>query len=64
METIPNAEFYPSQRFQTECLYDRGYHFLRMDGQDVLVQYPELFGSILNCSTVRIKPNGDKIKEA
>ena len=34
MTTIPDAEVYPSQRFQLECLFDKGYHFWQKDGED------------------------------
>jgi hypothetical protein len=58
---------YPSQTFALECLMDKGYSFLRADGEDVLAQYRSPFRwsneerEILK--TIRIKPDGTKIEE-
>jgi hypothetical protein len=45
-----------SQRFQEECLADKGYRFLKRDGDDVIWQ----FNGLATVHTVRIKPNGDR----
>lgn len=51
---------FPPQTFQLECLMDRGYRFLRQDGDDVMCQFKGLSGKV---HTIRIKPNGDKFDE-
>jgi hypothetical protein len=49
-----------SQRFQEECLADKGYRFLRLDGDDVIWR----LNGFATVHTIRIKPNGDKEVES
>ena len=46
---------YPDQYWRESCLVDRGYHFVKRDGNDMLW---ELVG-VRTTYSVRVKPNGD-----
>lgn len=59
-EYITLSDSLSLQRFREECLADRGYRFLRHDGNDTLWK---LVGFGLSKHIVRVKPNGDAENE-
>lgn len=52
---LPN----PQQHFREECFADRGYRFLRKDGEDALW----IFRGFSLEEIVRIKPDGNVVVE-